>query len=135
MKNTLLILSVIAASLTAFTFDVLHAQQNPVAAKPAEVSKSVTAMAKPPEIGTAKLWRLVSKAQALRAQLDASEAGKAVKDAESELQAEQNALSAKCSAAGFVLGYDDDKASTTFQDVVCKVKPPEQAKTELPKVK
>lgn len=103
----------------------LLAQQNTPAAKQAEATKN-QAVTAPNLPSTAKLWRLVSKAQALRIQLEQSEAGKAAKAAEDELQAEQSRLATMCGPS-FVLGYDQISTSPTFQDLICQSKPPEQA--------
>lgn len=78
-----------------------------------------------PALSTSKLWRLNSKVQSLQIQLEATEAAKALKDAQTELQAEQAALSTKCTAAGMILDYDRDPKSANYQDVICAPKPKE----------
>ncbi len=131
--------TMILAAIAALS---LAAQQAPVAAKPETPPAGSgtiplpTANGGTPSIGvplsTARIWRLNSKVQALTTQLAETEAGKALKAAQEELQAEQAALSAKCTAAGLVLDYDRAPGSPTKDDLVC-VKapaPPAEVKKE-----
>lgn len=109
------------AVLAVLSAIVMFAQQAPVAAKADGSGPAVHKVA--PTIGTAKLWRLVSKTQAIRQQLDASELGKSLKDAEAELQAEQNRLIGVC-GPDFTLGLQQDAKAENSGDVVCVAKPP-----------
>lgn len=126
----------IIAALAAFS---LYSQQAPVAAK-SEVSPSgsgavsgagpltsVSTIISVP-LSTAKIWRLNSKVQALQAQLEASEQGKALKEAQAELQAEQMSLNAKCAAVGMILDYDRTPGSPGKDDLTCVAKPAEPKK-------
>ncbi len=113
----------ILAALAAFSLLAQEPAKVPATHAPSASVKSEP----PPMLNTSKIWRLATKAQSLRIQADATEAAKAAKDAESELQAEQVALSAKCANAGLSLGYDENKNSSTFQDLICTAKPKEQA--------
>ncbi len=110
-----------ALSITAFG----QTNNNTAAAKP-EPAPAVTVPTAPPAISTAKLWRLVAQTQGLRQQLDATDLGKQLKEVDAELQAEQARLSGLC-GANAVLGYDQDKNSPTYKDIVCLAKPPEAA--------
>lgn len=109
-----------------------HQKLTDVAGKPEPAASSTPAPPVAPAINSAKLWRLVSKTQALRTQLDASEAGRAVKEAEAELQAEQSRLAALC-GPGFILDYDRDPKSTSFQDVICVKADPKDKENGEPK--
>lgn len=113
----------ILAALAAFT---MMGQANlPVAAKVDEAPKNPTVAAPvAPVINSSRFWRLVSKTQALRTQLDATDAGKALKEAEADLQAEQQKLLAACGKE-FVPGYQPDTKAENAGDVICVAKPKE----------
>jgi len=81
-----------------------------------------------PTINTAKFWRLVAKAQALRRMADETPQAKAAKDAEEELQKEQASLASACGPE-FILGYNQE------QDVVCLPKPKETSAVPAKKEK
>ncbi len=118
----------IIAALAAFSLLAQDPAKVPANVKTGSTSTLVHHEAVPaPSLNTSRIWRLATKAQALRVQADATEAAKAAKDAEAELQTEQAALSAKCADAGLVLGYDENRNSSTYQDIVCVQKPKEQA--------
>ncbi len=113
----LIVLAALAASL-------VYGQDKSVTAKP-EPSKAGAAPA--PKLETAKLWRLLSRAQTLRVQLNQSPQGKEADAADAEVQKAQQELNAQCSAVGMVLGFEQDAASPNFQDLKCVAAPPPQA--------
>ncbi len=75
-------------------------------------------------LNTSKLWRLATKANNLRMQANQTQQAKAADAADAELQAETEKITSVCSAAGLILGYDQDEKSPTYQDVKCIAKPP-----------
>lgn len=124
----------ILAALAAFSLMGQAVTAKPETAKPAEPVAATPVSPVAPAINSAKLWRLVSKTQAIRTQLESSELGRAVKEAEAELQAEQGRLAALC-GPGFILDYERDPKSASFQDVVCSPKPKETSAATAPEVK
>lgn len=120
-------------SITFLAASAAFSQEAPVAAKPPKPTTTTTQSA-PALPSTAKLWRLVAKTQALRQQADQTQQAKDAKVAEEELQAEQAKLQAVC-GTGFVLGYDNDAKSSTYQDLTCQKAPEQTAKADPPKVK
>lgn len=119
MKTKLTILAAMAA------FSLFGQEPNSVPAKGASVKPTFTEKA--PELpSTAKLWRLVARAQALQIQAEATDAAKAAKAAQEEVQAEQAKLSATCGQS-FQLGYQSDAKAENAGDLVCVAKPKEQS--------
>lgn len=133
MIQKLLIVS--AASIT-FAF----AQSSTAAKPPAAGSGTVTGpgVTNPPlpSLNSAKFWMLVAKIQSLRQQLEQTDAGKALKTAEDDMQKEQARLVGLC-GQGSSLGYQQDAKADNAGDVVCLAKPPDPApgKVEPPKGK
>jgi Skp family chaperone for outer membrane proteins len=115
----------VLAALAAFTLSA----QAPVA-KPATTA-TVTPTAPTVQLDTAKIWRLVSELTTAQANLRASEV--AVKDAKTELDAEQSKLVAACAARNQVLSIDQDPQSPRFKDIKCADKPKETAAAPEPK--
>jgi len=112
MKLKLTVIAALAASM-------IYGQEH-AAAKPEPKGAAVVA----PTLSTAKLWRLLSKAQTLRQQLNDSPAGKETIAAEAAVQVEQKKLSDECVAIGKVLGFDQDEKSKSYQDLTCATAPP-----------
>ena len=77
---------------------------------------------KTPTIQTSRFWRLVAQAQNLRLQANQTPAAKAADAADEAVKKEQDELAKAC--GDFVLGYDQNDKSPTFQDVICVPKPP-----------
>lgn len=134
MKTKLTILAAMAA-FSMLAQDAKTAPAKPpykgMANSPTPVPKEwvVTdpnAVAVAPSIATAKLWRLVARAQALRMQANETKEAKEAKAAEEELQAEQVKLTNACGLA-FTLGYQQDAKAENAGDLVCVPKPKEQA--------
>jgi len=102
------------------------------AAKPADPPKSPVATA-PPQLNTAKMWRLLARAQQLRQAANETPQAKEAAAADLEVQKEQQVLAQVC-GVGWTLGIDQDAKSPTFQDVICvKAPPPEAPAPVLPK--
>src|SRR5882672_2812966 len=89
---------------------------------------------KPPEINTAKLWRLASQSQALRQQANDTPQAKAATAAEEKVREEQNNLLVVCGPK-YQLGYDKDPNSPKYQDLICvdRDPPPAAAATDVKK--
>ena len=122
----------ITAVLAFATVPLFSQTNSQVAAKPAtpEIKTSVAA---PVVLDTAKIWRLNSKALALRKQADETPQARAATAAEADVQAEYQALAQQCSSAGLTLATETDPASPRKDDLVCKAQPP--AAKEPPKEK
>lgn len=114
MKRIILI-----AALAAFS---LSAQE--VAAKPETPPATVKATLTTPSLATAKLWRLLSKAQELRRVAAETPQAKEAAAAEAEVQAEQGKLAQVCTAANMVLGFQQDQKADNAGDLICQVRPP-----------
>lgn len=77
----------------------------------------------PPQISTAKFWRLVAQAQQARQQANATPQAKAADAADVEVQKEQERLSGAC-GPNHILGYQQDTKAENSGDIICVAKPP-----------
>lgn len=118
------VLILAALSISGAFSQVAAKPETPPPATPAAGTPAPTVA---PGLNTSRIWRLLSKVQTMRQQLNDSPQGKEVAAADAELQAEQQKLSSLCTAAGFVLGYQSDAKAENAGDLICVPKPKESA--------
>jgi hypothetical protein len=81
----------------------------------------------PPQINTAKFWRLSARAQMAHRQAEAAQ--RQAEAADLEAQEELASLAKQCAAA-FILGTQSDQRAANAGDLICVPKPPDPEKKE-----
>lgn len=84
-----------------------------------------------PSVQTAKLWRLLARAQSLRKIAEDTAQAKDAASAESDFQQEYQKLTASC-GKDYVLSVDQVSTSPTHQDLICQRTPPQAAQASPP---